>query len=401
MRWLAVVGIGEDGLDGLGARAKRLIGAAEIVYGGQRHLELAAAAINGEARQWASPIQSSIDEITLLRGRAICVLASGDPFQFGVGATLARAIPAEDMEVVPAPSAFSLAAARLGWSLPEVALVSTHGRPMALVRPHLQPGAKVLVLTSDGEGPSALAHLLVESGFGASQLTVLEALGGPDERITTTRADAFARTDVAALNLCALVVAAGPGAGVIPRAPGLADSLFEHDGQITKRPVRALTIAALAPRRGELLWDIGAGSGSVGIEWMLADPTLRAVAIEADARRVERIRRNADGLGVPGLTIVRGCAPDALSDLSDPDAIFVGGGVTEPGVLDVAVERLRPGGRLVVNVVTLEGEDAVMRQYRERGGELLRIDLSRAEALGSMNGWQPARPITQWTWTKP
>ena len=254
---------------------------------------------------------------------------------------------------MPAPSAFSLAAARLGWALPETALVSLHGRTLNLVRPHLHPGARILALTSDGEGPSALARLLAEWGFGASRLTVLEALGGPHERMRATTARDFALGTIGPLNIVAIEVVAAPDARIIARTPGLPDALFEHDGQITKREIRAVTMSSLAPRRGELLWDVGAGSGSVAIEWMLADPSLRAIAIEGAPDRAARIRRNAAAFGVPGLEVVEGAAPDVLcTGLPRPTPIFVGGGASDPGVLDAVVDALSPGGRLVVNAVT-------------------------------------------------
>ena len=329
------------------------------------------------------------------------MLASGDPFHYGVGAVLARKIDAREMNVIPAPSAFSLAAARLGWSLPHTVLLSVHGRTLDLVRPHLQPGARILALTSDGEGPAALAKLLAEIGFGASRLTVLEALGGPRERIRTTRANDYSLGVVDALNTVAIEVEASPGARVLARTSGLADDLFEHDGQITKREVRAVTLSSLAPCRGELLWDIGAGSGSVAIEWMLADPSMRAIAIEQRADRAARIRRNAAAFGVPGLEVVEGAAPAVLSGLATPDAVFVGGGATDAGVLDSAARALRPGGRLVVNAVTLETEALLLARHAALGGELIRIAIARADAVGQMTGWRPAMPVTQWLWTKP
>jgi len=400
-RWLSIVGIGEDGADGLSPVARGLIGAAEIVFGGRRHLALAASLIRGAARPWPSPFDGAADEVLHHRGRQICVLASGDPFQYGVGAVLARRVNIREMIVVPAPSAFSLAAARLGWSLAETVVLSLHGREFDLVRPHLQPGAQVLALTSDGEAPAAVASLLSQGGFGDSRLTVLEALGGPRERVRSTTAAAFDLAAIDALNTVAIEVVAAPNARVITRAAGLADALFEHDGQITKREIRAITLAALAPRRGELLWDIGAGAGSVAIEWMLADTAMRAIAVERRADRAARIRRNAAALGVPGLAIVEGVAPRALDDLAMPDAIFIGGGAGDAGVLDAASRALRPGGHLVVNAVTLETEAQLIARHAALGGELTRIAISRADALGSKTGWRAALPVTQWIWAKP
>jgi precorrin-6B C5,15-methyltransferase / cobalt-precorrin-6B C5,C15-methyltransferase len=401
-RWLSIVGIGEDGIDGLSATARGLIGAAEIVFGGKRHLALAAPLIRGAARPWPSPFDGAAEEVANHRGRQVCVLASGDPFHYGVGAVLARAIGANEMIVLPAPSAFSLAAARLGWSLAETTQLSVHGRNLDLVRPHLQPGAHILALTSDGGGPAALARLLAQSGFGASRLTVLEALGGLRERVRRTTAAAFDLGGVDALNTLAIEVEAASGARVIGRSAGLADALFEHDGQITKREVRAVTLSSLSPRRGQLLWDIGAGAGSVAIEWMLAEPLfMRAIAVEERADRAARILRNAAAFGVPGLDVIEASAPRALANLPAPDAIFVGGGTGEPGLLDAATAALRSGGRLVVNAVTLDTEALLIARHAAFGGELIRIAISRAGAVGEKTAWRPALPVMQWIWTKP
>jgi precorrin-6Y C5,15-methyltransferase (decarboxylating) len=276
-----------------------------------------------------------------------------------------------------------------------------HGRELDRVRPHLQPGARVLALTSDGNGPAALAGLLAAIGFGTSRLTVLEALGGPHERIRATTAADFDLGDIAALNTVAIAVVAQDGARIIARAAGLPDAMFEHDGQITRREVRAVTLSSLAPRRGELLWDVGAGAGSVAIEWMLADPSLRAIAIEAQAARADRIRRNAASFGVPGIEIVQGAAPEALAGLQAPDAVFVGGGASDAGVLDAVAAALHIGGRLVVNAVTLQTEALLLARHAGMGGELIRIAIARADPVGSMTAFRPALPVTQWRWVKP
>ena len=400
-RWLSIVGIGEDGVEGLTAAARGLVSGAEIVFGGKRHLGLAAPLIRGAVQPWPPRFERAVEEVLAQRGRQVCVLASGDPYLYGIGTLLARHVEPRETVVVPAPSAFSLAAARLGWSLPDTALVSLCGRELDLVRPHLQPGARVLVLTSDGAAPVALANLLTTAGFGASRLTVLEALGGPRERIRAARAADFDLATIDPLNTVAVEVAAAGAARIIARAPGLPDAMFEHDGQITKREVRAVTLSSLAPRRGELLWDVGAGAGSVAIEWMLADPSLRAIAIEAEAERAGRIRRNATALGVPGLAVVQGAAPGVLAGLPPPDAIFVGGGASDPGLLDAVVDALRPGGRLVVNAATLQTEARLLARHSSLGGELIRIAIARAEPIGSMTAWRPALPVTQWLWVKP
>lgn len=400
-RWLSIVGIGEDGLDGLSPAARAAIEAAEFVFGGARHLALAGAAVKGRAEAWPSPFEHGIEKVLALRGRNVCVLASGDPFLYGVGATLAGHVPAGEMRAFPAPSSFSLAASRLGWPLAETACLTVHGRALDLIRAHLHPGRRLLVLTSDGAGPGEIAALLSASGFGGSMLHVCEALGGPRERVRTVAAEAFDLAGIDPLNLVGIEVSAGEGARILARAPGLPDDLYENDGQLTKREIRAVTLSALAPRRGELLWDIGAGAGSVAIEWMLADPSLRAIAIEERAERAARIGRNAHALGVPGLRIVEGRAPEALAGLPTPDAVFIGGGASEDGVLPAAIDALRVGGRLVVNAVTLETEALLIGQHAMRGGELVRLSVARAAPVGGLTGWRPAMPVTQWSWVKP
>jgi precorrin-6B C5,15-methyltransferase / cobalt-precorrin-6B C5,C15-methyltransferase len=416
-RWLSIVGIGEDGIDALSPVARGLISDAEVVFGGKRHLALAAALIRGAVRPWPSPFDRAVDGVLAERGRQVCVLASGDPFVYGVGSVLARSIDPAEMLAVPALSAFSLAAARLCWALPETAQVSLHGRAIDLVRPHLQPGMRVLALTSGVDGPAELARLLSDTGFGASPMTVLETLGGKRERIRTATAKSFDLGEIDDLNVVAIHVKAGPGARVIARAAGLPDAMFEHDGQITKREIRAIALSSLAPRRGELLWDIGAGSGSVAIEWLLADTSLDAIAIERRPDRAARIRRNAAAFGVPNLEVVEGEAPAVLQSLPEPDAIFIGGGAD--ATLDAAISILRRGGRLVVNAVTLETEAMLLVRYATLGGELTRLAVTRADRIGgeiaravapaarpppissSPTGWRPALPVTQWTWIKP
>jgi precorrin-6B C5,15-methyltransferase / cobalt-precorrin-6B C5,C15-methyltransferase len=399
-RWLAIVGLGEDGVGGLPPAARTLVAQAALVVGGRRHLALAEP-LDRETYVWPSPIEDALDVIEAWRGRPVCVLASGDPFFFGVGTMLMRRFSPAEMVCLPAPSAFALAAARLGWSEQVCAMLSLHGRPLEAIIPHLQPGARILALSWDGTTPGKLAALLAARGMGRSKLTVCEAMGGPRERTRTAEAGTFALDDVVDLNTIALEVAADRAAPILPRAPGLPDDWFEHDGQITKRDVRAITLSALAPRRGELLWDVGAGSGSVAIEWMLADPANRAIAIEARADRTARIARNALALGAPALSMVTGKAPHALEDLPPPDAAFVGGGGTAPGVVDRVVDALKVGGRLVVNAVTLEAQAASVEWRACWGGELAQIAMAHAEPVGRFFGWRAAMPIVQWRWTKP
>ena len=399
-RWLAIVGIGEDGAEGLSPAARALIANAKLVIGGKRHFALADGLPSGERMTWPSPIAESISAILAHRGEPVAVLASGDPYCFGVGAMLSAHIPAEETICVPAPSSLSLACARLGWALDDVAAVSLCGRTIETLAPSLQPKRRVLALSADPTTPAAVARYLAQRGFGQSTLHVLEALGGPRERIRSTTADRFGFNDVEALNLVAIEVEAGAGAKVIPLSTGLPDDMFEHDGQITKREIRAVTLSSLAPRAGELLWDIGCGSGSIAIEWLLRHPSTQAIGVERDPLRAARAARNAAELGVPRLEMVTGEALPALDALSVPDTIFIGGG-GEPALIDKAYAALNPGGRIVANAVTLDTERVVLAAQRKFGGTLTRLSVERLDVVGGKQAFRPAMTVTQWTAAKP
>ncbi|OLS60953.1 precorrin-6y C5,15-methyltransferase (decarboxylating) subunit CbiE [Pseudomonas putida] len=390
--WLTIVGIGEDGFSGLGKQARRALLGSAKVFGSPRQLELLPHCLKAERLAWPSPF--SLAQVLALRGEPVCVLASGDPMFYGVGASLARQVPAAELNVICAPSSCALAAARLGWPLQEVVIVSVVARPLARLNAHLYSGQRLLVLCNDGRSPAAIAALLRERGFGPSRMTVLEHLGGPAERQVQGSANDWNHEAVADLNLLAIECVADANAPLLSPLAGLPDSAFRHDGQITKRDVRAITLARLAPRPGELLWDVGAGSGSIGIEWMRAHPSCRALAIEADEGRQQLIELNRDALGVPGLQLIRGRAPEALQGLEPPDAIFIGGGVTIPGVLEHCWAQLRPGGRLVANAVTLQSEVRLMDWRQRHGGELTRIHVAQAQPLGAFDTWRQALPIT-------
>ncbi len=400
-RWLSIVGIGEDGVEGLSSVARHLVHSAELVVGGARHLELANSLIQGRSLAWPSPLSDAFDEIKRHRGRSVVVLASGDPFHFGVGKQLAEFVPAEEFICLPQPSAFSLATGRMGWALQDTSLVTLHGRSLQGIVRHLHAGVRILALSWDGTTPAKLAELLTARHMGQSRITVLEAIGGPRERIRDAKAANFEIDQIAALNTIAVEVIAEPEAAIVPLAPGLDDTFFEHDGQLTKREIRAMTLSSLEPRPGELLWDVGLGAGSIAIEWLLRHPSLRAIGIEARSDRAERAARNAASLGVPELEIVHGRAPEALAGLSRPDAVFVGGGMTKDGVFEAAWDALKPGGRLVANAVSLETEARLAGYFQRFGGELIRLQVARAERVGTMSGWRPAMPVTQWRVRKP
>ncbi|WP_397450120.1 precorrin-6y C5,15-methyltransferase (decarboxylating) subunit CbiE [Pseudomonas sp. NA-150] len=397
--WLTVVGIGEEGFKGLGKTARRALMAAGQVFGGQRQLDLLPVCIRAERSTWPSPF--SLKPVLEQRGTPICVLASGDPMLFGVGASLARQVSIDEMTILPAPSSYSLAAARMGWPLQDVVTLSVVARPLAALNAQLHNGVRLLVLSNDGSSPAAIAELLRDRGFGPSRMTVLEHLGGIAERRVEGMAGEWIDPPIAALNLVAIDCRIDTNTPRLSLLAGLPDSAFEHDGQLTKRDVRAITLARLAPTPGELLWDVGAGCGSIGIEWMRAHPSCRALAIEADEGRQLLIEHNRDALGVPGLQLIRGSAPEALSELEAPDAIFIGGGVTRPGVLEACWERLRSGGRLVANAVTLQSEATLVLWREQHGGELTRIHVAQARPLGEFDTWRQALPITLLEAVKP
>lgn len=397
---VVVVGIGADGWGGLGEAARAALRDAKEVVGSERQLALLPADLPATRRLLPSPLAPFLDELDDPT-RSTCIVASGDPMLHGIGATLARRIGPERLVVHPHVSAFALACARLRWPVADVTLVSAVARPADVVARVLQPGRRLVVFVTGEDGAARVAHALRERGCGASRFVVLEQLGGPDERIHDdgTAAD-WGERRAGPLHAVAVEVRADPGAPVLATVPGLPDDAYEHDGQLTKRHVRALALAALAPLPGELLWDVGAGSGSIGIEWLRAEPSARAIAVEADAERAERIARNALTLGVPSLDVRHGRAPGALDELPTPDAVFLGGGVAAPGLLARCWEALRPGGRLVAHAVTLEGEQALVAARAEHGGELLRVELSHAEPLGGYMGWAPRRPVVQWAAAK-
>jgi precorrin-6B C5,15-methyltransferase / cobalt-precorrin-6B C5,C15-methyltransferase len=397
--WLSIVGIGEDGLEGLSAAARELLARAELIAGGPRHLALVAS-LGKPAFAWDTPFAASIPKLLAHRGKRVVALCSGDPFWYGAGSVLAAAVPPEQTVVVPALSTFAWAAAWLRWRLEETVTLGLHARPIELLRPHLRTGARLIVLARDGAATAQIAGYLNGIGFGASRLTILEALGGKHERIRTATAAGFALDDVRSPMALAIEAVAAPGAIIIPRVAGLPDELFTHDGQLTKREIRAVSLSTLAPRGGELLWDVGAGSGAIGIEWLLAHPANRAIGIEAREDRLNTARTNAHALGVPHFDLRLGSAPDALKDLPAPDAVFVGGGAGQDGVLDTVWQALPAGGRLVVNSVTLETEAVLIAWQARHGGALLRLAVERAGPVGGRTGWRAAMPVVQWSVTR-
>jgi precorrin-6Y C5,15-methyltransferase (decarboxylating) len=397
-----VIGIGADGWEGLGALARTALAEAELVLGSDRQLRLLPPNLPAERRAWPSPMLASLPGLLAERHRRrLVVLASGDPMFYGIGATLVRLLGAGSVQVLPQVSSLSLAAARLGWPLEEVEVFSVLGRPVTALHPLLQPGRRLLVLLGCAADAAAVAGLLCERGLGPSELVLLCELGGPAERLCRRTAESWSPLPEEPLAVLAIEVRPAPGAVLLPASPGLPDAAFDNDGQLTKSEVRAITLAALAPIPGQLLWDVGAGSGSVGIEWMRSHPSCRAVAIEARPDRLKRIAANAQALGVPGLRLVAGHAPQALADLPRPQAVFVGGAVSRAGVLQACESALTPGGRLVANGVTVEAEAVLADWHRRLGGRLIRIAVQRAEPVGGFTGWRAAMPVTQWSYTKP
>ena len=398
---VTVVGIGADGWDGLSPAARRAIEGAEVLRGSARQLGLVPADVAGERVPWPSPMALAVRELPAAHpGRRVVVLASGDPMSSGIGTTLVRWFGAAAVDVVPHPSSVTLACSRLGWSVEETTVVSVVCKPLQLLVPQATPGRRLVVLGADGTTPAAVAAVLREAGYGASRLTALAQLGGPDERRFTGTAADWSHPQTDPLVLTAVEVVADPGTVPLPTVPGLPDESYRHDGQLTKRDVRAVTVSRLAPLPGQLLWDVGAGAGSIGIEWMRVHPSCRAVAVEADAERAHRITQNAARLGVPGLRVVTGVAPEALVDLPAPDAVFVGGGATTPLLLDTVWDALAPGGRLVVNAVTLESEALLADWHTRCGGSLTRLSVAEAQPVGGFRAFKAALPVTIWSVTR-
>lgn len=391
-----VVGVGADGWTGLPERLRALVVEAELVVGGERHLAMLPGEVSAERRPWPTPLRDALPGfVDSWADRRVVVLASGDPFVAGIGTTLQELVPADHLVVHPAVSSEALARARMGWPAETVTVLRDH----AELPRHLVDGQRILVLSRDADVPDEVAALLVGAGLGTSRLTALARLGGDEESVAVGAADSWGH-EVPSLHVLAVEVVADPSTTVLGWVAGLPDDAFEHDGQLTKRDLRASALARLAPTPGALLWDVGAGAGSVGIEWMRAHPSCRTVAVESHPERAANVARNAARLGVPGLRVVEGRAPDALADLPQPDAVFVGGGATREGVLDTVWTRLGPGGRLVVHAVTLETERVVVDWASRVGGEMARVSVETARPIGTFTGWEPARAVVQWAVTK-
>ncbi|MEO0750558.1 MAG: precorrin-6y C5,15-methyltransferase (decarboxylating) subunit CbiE [Pseudomonadota bacterium] len=395
--WLHIVGIGEDGLDGLQPATRAVVEAAEVIVGGDRHHKLAPH-IAAERIKWPSPFDALIDLLLSLKGRRVVVLATGDPLWFSVGARIGRSIDPAEITYHPQLSAFQLAAARMGWSLADVESLTVHGRPVEQMIAFIQPLARLLILTTGSDTPGQIARFLSDRGFGRSPMTVLSEMGGANE----ARFDGLAESwdhEVPAFNTLAVDCVADPHAALLPRVPGLADTLFTHDGTMTKQEVRAVTLAKLMPMRGALLWDIGTGCGSVAVEWIRGARYARAIGIEPRADRRAMAAENALALGAPRLELIDGRVPEALDGLDPPDAVFIGGGLSAP-VFEAAWAALRPLGRLVSNAVTLESEAVLLDLHKRHGGDLVKLSVARADPVGALTGWRPMMPVTQWSLVK-
>ncbi|MFE6666468.1 precorrin-6y C5,15-methyltransferase (decarboxylating) subunit CbiE [Streptomyces sp. NPDC057697] len=399
---VTVVGIGADGWAGLTDAARAALAEAQVLIGGARQLGLLPPSCRGRRVPWPSPLRPAVPGLLAAHaGARIAVLASGDPMFYGIGRALTEVLGPGVPRILPHPSSVSYACARIGWPVEDTETVTLVGRPAARLAAALHDGRRVLVLSADADTPAAVAGLLREQGFGPSRMRVLEQLGGADEACLEGTADHWPHPPGDPLNVIAVECLRAPGAPRLGAVPGLPDEAYEHDGQLTKRHIRAATLGVLAPAPGELLWDIGGGSGSIAVEWMRSHPTCRAITVERDPARAARIVRNADRLGVPALRVVPGRAPDELSGLPAPDAVFIGGGLTAPGLLDACWDALAPGGRLVANTVTLESEALLAQAHRRHGGDLVRLAVAHAVPVGGFTGWRQAMPVTQWSVHKP
>jgi precorrin-6Y C5,15-methyltransferase (decarboxylating) len=400
VKWLTIIGMGEDGYEGLQARARLALETAEVIVGSDRLLAVLPTH-KAETHEWPQPFSAVVDRITPLRGRKTVILATGDPLNYGVARKLMTFIPFAEMEIIPHLSAFSLSASRVGWSLPDCDTLTLHGRHAANIEAFIQPDVCLLVLTEDETTIPEVARRLVRRGFGESEMTVLENMGGPRERQSTFTAETVPSTEFSPLNTLAIRCIASPGATTLSRLAGLPDDAFEHDGQLTKREVRAATLASLGPSPDKLLWDVGAGCGSIAIEWMRSCRGCEAIAFEHDAERLQMIATNADRLGTPRLKVVAGEAPASLEGHAAPDAVFIGGGLGIPGVFETSWEHLKPGGTIVVNVVTIEGELHLYDLHEKHGGDLVRMEVSHLHRIGPLRALKPRMAVTQWRAQKP
>ncbi|MEV7708946.1 precorrin-6y C5,15-methyltransferase (decarboxylating) subunit CbiE [Streptomyces sp. NPDC088270] len=399
---MTVVGIGADGWAGLPDAGRAALADAQVLIGGARQLALLPPSCRGQRVPWPSPLRPAVPGLLAAHaGSRIAVLASGDPMFYGIGRALTEVLGPDGLRILPHPSSVSYACARIGWPVEDTETVTLVGRPAARLAAALHDGRRVLVLSADADTPAVVAGLLRERGFGPSRLRVLEQLGGAEETCLEGTADHWPHPPGDPLNIIAVECRRAPGAPRLGAVPGLPDEAYEHDGQLTKRHIRAATLGVLAPAPGELLWDIGGGSGSIAIEWMRSHPSCRAVTVERDPARAARIVRNADRLGVPALRVVTGRAPGDLAGLPAPDAVFIGGGLTAPGLLEACWDALGPGGRLVANTVTLESEALLAEAHRRHGGDLVRLAVAHAVPVGGFTGWRQAMPVTQWSVRKP
>ena len=396
--WLHVIGFGPDGLAGLRPAARAALEQAELVIGADRHHRLTPE-IRAERIAWPSPFSALIDTIAAHRGRQLAVLATGDPLWYSVGARIARAFPKEETAFYPQLSAFQLAACRLGWSLADLETLTVHGRPVEQVIPFIQPGMRWLVLTTGEDTPAEIARILTERGYGPSRLHVFADMGTHEETRHSATAEEW-QGKVPPFNTMGVEIIPGPAAEIRSQMPGLPDAAFRSDGVMTKREVRALVLSRLMPMRGQLLWDIGCGSGSVAIEWMRAARDAQAIGIDRRADRLALARENAIRLGAPRLRLIEGEAPEALTDLPRPDAVFLGGGIS-PGTIRLAWKRLKPAGRIAASAVSLGSERVLGEMQATLGGDLVRIGIERAERLGEMPAWRPLRHVTRWSAIKP
>lgn len=392
--WLTIIGIGDDGLPGLSQTATAALASAEVIFGGRRHLQM----LGDDPRPrfgWENPIDDSISKIKELRGQRVCVLASGDPMTYGIGVTITAEIDPAQCIIIAHPSAFSLASARLGWDMTEIDTLTLHGRPLGYLNRYLRPNARLLILSENGDTPKQVAQMLTAGGYGASQFTVFEHMGGPKEKRVSGTANSW-QHNVENLNTIAVHCIADRAATRLTRLAGLPDQVFQNDGMLTKHDVRAVTLAALSPAPGEVLWDVGAGCGSIAIEFLRAEPTAQAIAIEQDGKRIQMIRANAEQLGVQNLRVVEGDAPAVLEGLPTPDVIFIGGGVSNAELLQCCWQALPPGGRLVANCVSMEGESQLYQFMQRHSGDLSRISISKMDAMGDLHAWRAMRCVTQY-----
>ena len=389
-----VIGVAEGGIASLPAEIRDRLAGMDLVVAAPRFRD--GLPDGPETIDWPSPFSDIFNVLSDNPDKSVALLTTGDPMWYGAGASLVRELGPDGCEVVPAVSGLQHAAARLGWPMAGCRVVSIHGRPVSGLVSALHPRARLLLIAQDGGSPMAAAKLLAARGYGAARMHVLAHLGGSDEARIDGTADGWTHDRVPDFHIIGIEC---PDAGLVPHGLAAPDSSFDNDGKLTKRDARASALAKLAPFPGAVLWDIGSGSGAVAVDFLRNAPRGIAYAVDRNQTQLDRGNANAVTHGVTGFKPICGDAAEQIASLPRPDAVFIGGGMSEQ-VISAAQVALRPGGCLVAHAVTIESESVMVAAWQRAGGDLVRLSVQHADPVGGFHGWRPLMPVTQWCWHK-